>query len=164
MRIWSWQHVSAIHCWVEPSLLLSSLFATLAVLMRLVVLRTTYIFHLLDHIGTGSCHWLTEPQKHILDPVLCDTSCVCTMSTLLAQTRPLSTRCLQHVADYKKVQIHPPLTPPQWYRPLKYFEDPFTSQTTLWSTNWVFAGVVHQGRKKSDAMKILPMYLLMAGL
>ena len=24
MRIWSWQHVSAIHCWVEPSLLLSS--------------------------------------------------------------------------------------------------------------------------------------------
>ena len=25
MRIWSWQHVSAIHCWVELSLLLSSL-------------------------------------------------------------------------------------------------------------------------------------------
>ena len=25
MRIWSWQHVSVIHCWVEPSLLLSSL-------------------------------------------------------------------------------------------------------------------------------------------
>ena len=24
MRIWSWQHVSVIHCWVEPSLLLSS--------------------------------------------------------------------------------------------------------------------------------------------
>ena len=24
VRIWSWQHVSAIHCWVEPSLLLSS--------------------------------------------------------------------------------------------------------------------------------------------
>ena len=24
VRIWSWQHVSVIHCWVEPSLLLSS--------------------------------------------------------------------------------------------------------------------------------------------
>ena len=26
VRIWSWQHVSVIHCWVEPSLLLSILF------------------------------------------------------------------------------------------------------------------------------------------
>ena len=25
VKIWSWQHVSVIHCWVEPSLLLSSL-------------------------------------------------------------------------------------------------------------------------------------------
>ena len=119
---------------------------TLAILMRLVVFRTTYIF------------WITWAQVHVtdrlesfLDPV-CTMSAlkaqtvspVYTMSTLKAQTRLLSTRCLQHVADYKKVQIHPPSTPPQWYRPLKYFEDPFTSQTT----NWVFAGVVHQGRKK----------------
>ena len=28
VRIWSWQHVSVIHCWVEPSLLLSSSPAT----------------------------------------------------------------------------------------------------------------------------------------
>ena len=26
MRIWSWQHVSVIHCWVEPSILLSSFY------------------------------------------------------------------------------------------------------------------------------------------
>ena len=29
VRIWSWQHVNVIHCWVEPSLLLSSFWTIL---------------------------------------------------------------------------------------------------------------------------------------
>ena len=35
VRIWSWQHVSVIHCWVEPSLLLSE-FMTIFVIQYLI--------------------------------------------------------------------------------------------------------------------------------
>ena len=48
MRIWSWQHVSVIHCWVKPSLLLSSFTCNVKtrVLSKLYLSVKNYLIYL----------------------------------------------------------------------------------------------------------------------
>ena len=73
MRIWSWQHVSVIHCWVEPSLLLSSLFKELIIYQPAVDLNIVFNNFLtcrwFEHV---LCVLLVLPCAHCAFPVIAE--------------------------------------------------------------------------------------------
>ena len=86
MRIWSWQHVSVIHCWVEPSLLLSSYnhnskyvkFNSCAIFQKIAKLDNSKLgstqqqkicwhWHVARIISSQKIYGLYGPKHHIVE-------------------------------------------------------------------------------------------------